>query len=1611
MSQRTSGRKHGRTRTRRSSRHQLTRTLSLESLESRCFLSITELVSLASNPDAESSIVAEQAAARTIPLTAASDTLFADSATQLRSTSLFATGQLSDVSNNWQTVTLPESYQSMVVVLTPNYGQESLPLVPRMRVTSGNSFEVRVDWTDGSTEAVAGIELHYLVVEEGVYTTAEHGVNMEAVTFTSTVTDYRGSWSGEAREYSNSYESPVVVGQVMSYQDSRFSSFWAHNGSRTEVPSSTSLSVGKHAGDDPETSRGEETIGYLVLEAGNHVIGSTRVLAGLGSDSVRGISNSPPYSYALDGLTSPSTAILSSAAMDGTDGGRPILYGLDPVTATGLNLAIDEDQAGDDERRHTTEQVAYLVFESVNQAPTALTLDNQSVAENTLGAVVGQLQVTDPNEGDTHTFTVSDSRFVVDNNLLKLTDATALDYETESFVNLTVTVYDSGSPPLSYIQSFNLSVDDLAEASLSGTVFNDVDGDGQQGSGETGLGDWTVYLDANGNGQLDSGENSTASDSNGLYTFNNLAAGDYRVAQVVPDGWEQTTPAISSLSRIINGTPTSDFPSVGTVGAWGSDFCSGTLISQTFVLTAAHCAESVGDTDGNFTLDGQTYTTEKVHMHPDWNDSVFGTDAANDIALYELNQAVSGTTPSPIFTGTPQVGDELKLVGFGAGGDGTTGHNGDYGTKRVGTTPIDQVTSTLIHWSFDDNSESNTAPGDSGGPAFLLVDGMHQVAGVTSGGDRYDAGIGDNSYDTRVDAYQDWINQLTEGESKPGAGYHQVTLAVGQTIAGLDFGNQQQSTGPTDDHANEPGPNATSLTLDTTGFGQAQGTLEVSGDRDVFAVALTTTGILKVNLSDSGSGLDSHLRIYDSQGNFVADNDDSGGNLDSSVTFIAAAETYYLQAGSYNDAGTGTYSLDINFTADETTEASLSGTVFNDVDGDGQQGSGETGLGDWTVYLDANGNGQLDSGENSTASDSNGLYTFNNLAAGDYRVAQVVPDGWEQTTPAISSLSRIINGTPTSDFPSVGTVGAWGSDFCSGTLISQTFVLTAAHCAESVGDTDGNFTLDGQTYTTEKVHMHPDWNDSVFGTDAANDIALYELNQAVSGTTPSPIFTGTPQVGDELKLVGFGAGGDGTTGHNGDYGTKRVGTTPIDQVTSTLIHWSFDDNSESNTAPGDSGGPAFLLVDGMHQVAGVTSGGDRYDAGIGDNSYDTRVDAYQDWINQLTEGESKPGAGYHQVTLAVGQTIAGLDFGNQQEGGNPNPNPETGYNIEVVFTDDTLTTSQQAVFTTAAQRWGEIIVGDIPAVEVSGVGLIDDLMIYASAPTIDGVGGILGQAAPTSFRDSWLPSSGFMEFDGQDLADMESEGVLLDLILHEMGHVIGIGTIWSEKGLLQDAGGNNPRFTGQAATQAYNEISGNTESSVPVANTGGPGTADAHWREGVFHNELMTGYLDMGDNLLSRVTAGSLADLGYTVNLEAADDYTLPSFSEPGEPMASSASGEELLSFSRLHPSLNVEVKQTLTDMPDGRKGQFQLVPLSILSSQSTSDHSGQPFTSSEKEPTCTVLNNIKRSATSDQHRDEPVDFLSLPPIRWNNDGEVDTAMKELFMDDDWKNLFWKGVI
>ncbi|MCC7418927.1 MAG: hypothetical protein IT428_01480 [Planctomycetaceae bacterium] len=218
--------------------------------------------------------------------------------------------------------------------------------------------------------------------------------------------------------------------------------------------------------------------------------------------------------------------------------------------------------------------------------------------------------------------------------------------------------------------------------------------------------------------------------------------------------------------------------------------------------------------------------------------------------------------------------------------------------------------------------------------------------------------------------------------------------------------------------------------------------------------------------------------------------------------------------------------------------------------------------------------------------------------------------------------------------------------------------------------------------------------------------------------------------------------------------------------------------------------------------------------------------------------------------------------------------PDKAGQFNIAFNFRGLTESQQEIFRQAADRWSEIIVGDIPDQTYYGV-FIDDVQINVSAKAIDGAGKVLGQSGPQRFRyGTSLPLISVMEFDTADLAAMERAGTLYDVMIHEIAHALGLGSIWKQKGLLTGAGGAAPLFTGKQAVAAYNEIFGTNATGVPVEGNKSPvGSRDSHWSEAVFTNEVSTPYLTGSVRPISRVSVASMADIGYRVNLDAADFY------------------------------------------------------------------------------------------------------------------------------------------
>lgn len=276
-----------------------------------------------------------------------------------------------------------------------------------------------------------------------------------------------------------------------------------------------------------------------------------------------------------------------------------------------------------------------------------------------------------------------------------------------------------------------------------------------------------------------------------------------------------------------------------------------------------------------------------------------------------------------------------------------------------------------------------------------------------------------------------------------------------------------------------------------------------------------------------------------------------------------------------------------------------------------------------------------------------------------------------------------------------------------------------------------------------------------------------------------------------------------------------------------------------------------------------------------------------DLIRSLAAGDM--GLSAAGSSAAKGKPGGGGDSGGGDTGGTVSSytsGAAGAYNVTILF-KGTWTVALQDVFKASADRISAIIVGDVPNVRVKG-GTIDDIQISAELKSIDGVGGILGQAGPTSLRiGSYLPATAVMEFDVADADNYRNQGLFDEIVTHEMLHSIGYGSIWSYKGLVS---GSN--FIGDNAMAEYDKLvdafdgfadNGVDALAVPLETGGGAGTVGSHWSEAEFRNELMTGYLDtvspasgMIAAPLSMLTVASMKDLGYVVSsAPPADAYFL----------------------------------------------------------------------------------------------------------------------------------------
>ena len=250
-------------------------------------------------------------------------------------------------------------------------------------------------------------------------------------------------------------------------------------------------------------------------------------------------------------------------------------------------------------------------------------------------------------------------------------------------------------------KQFSFNLGNVPLPSISGTVYNDTNSNGNLDSGESGIAGVKVYLDKNNNGKYDSGEKYQYTDSNGNYSFDPLTAGTYYVREITPSGDRVTQPSGSKYTCMISS------------GEDGVDKNFGNVSSLSSIS-----GEIYSDTNGNGKLDSSESGISNVKVYLDKNNNgkydhgekYQYTDSKGD---YEFESLTAGTyyvreALPPGYRRTQPSSSKYTCM-LSAGVDGMN--------KNFGNDPRVNISGTVFG---DNNSNGKKDSGDGGASGWTI---------------------------------------------------------------------------------------------------------------------------------------------------------------------------------------------------------------------------------------------------------------------------------------------------------------------------------------------------------------------------------------------------------------------------------------------------------------------------------------------------------------------------------------------------------------------------------------------------------------------------------------------------------------------------------------------------------------------------------------------------------------------------------------------------------------------------------------------------------------------------------------------------------------------------
>lgn len=726
--------------------------------------------------------------------------------------------------------------------------------------------------------------------------------------------------------------------------------------------------------------------------------------------------------------------------------------------------------------------------------------------------------------------------------------------------------------------------------SISGTIYDDVNGNAVRDPGEAPLAGFQIYVDLNNNGTPDPGEPIATTDADGHYAFNNLQLGQITLRPVAVSGWQPSFPAAVSDDLISGVSPTQDwgFTQLSVVNGQVS-------VAETNSSPAAADWTVYADLNGNGVLDpGEpSTTTQDESGFPGFYHLGLQAGSGYQIRL-ELPTGYQLTRPLSDYSIDLAPLSQVYNINFSAQPGGLPGSiSGTVYDDVLGNGTNSGSDSGLSGWRVYLDLNQN-GQYDSGEPTAVTdTSGQYTIADVPP-----------DQYVLREVIPSGWF-----ASAPPDGGWRYVTVGSAQAASGADFGNFLYGTlsgtvfndvnGDGVQQSSEPGLAGWEVYLDTNN----------NGLLDYGELAAVTDASGSYTISGIGPGT-YNLRIIRQSGWVTP----SGGL---SAQISSGSNLTFDWALSQPSSG-----------------GTISGTIFNDMNVNGALDPGEPGLAGFQMYLDLNNDGVFDSGDLVATSDSTGHYAFTGLAQGTYQLQPVPRAGWQDVNLARAGF--------TFSAPGQSYVQNWA-------LTSQAMIIGRVY-----KDANGDGLFDNGDVQLPGVTMYVDLNnDGVldngepstvtdalglfrFGLPAGNYTVREIIPQGYHPIAPSGGVTTATAALPALGGLEFGnapntlntAAISGTLFNDFNGMGKNPGNSFED-----LSGWRVYIDSNNN-GQYDAGEPiAITDALGQYSFGGLAAG-----------SYTVREVVQPGWYPTV------PNSGARVVTVSTGQTLSSQDFGNAQYG-------------------------------------------------------------------------------------------------------------------------------------------------------------------------------------------------------------------------------------------------------------------------------------------------------------------------------------------------------------------------